>query len=379
MRHTYMKLYPLDPELLHLVQQRRVADPEQLCRLGPAPPGPFQRDPDQLALEFPHGRLEVRPFRGDGHPDFAGGPGIPPFGAPAPLPYRGQPVAGHRRARRQESASLHQVPKLPGVSAPLVAGHRRKRVRRQEHRGLPVLPAIMREEMFRKKRDIVPALPQGGNVAPDHVAAIEEVLPEPSPGHLALEVARRRGHQAHVDFPGLRVAEPADLPLLQETKQLRLQRQGKLPDLVEEKRAAAGFLDQPRPVGLRLREGSLAVAEELALQERFRDRSAVEGDERLPFSAPPEVEKARHQFLPGAALPGDQHRGVVILYLSRRPDHLLHRAGGAAGLPRAVPPLVRPRPPIAGIRRPQSRKSKGEAPRMPSSSLPSPASRTSYP
>src|SRR3990172_10572485 len=87
MRHTYMKLYPLDPELLHLVQQRRVADPEQLCRLGPAPPGPFQRDPDQLALEFPHGRLEVRPFRGDGHPDFAGGPGIPPFGGPPPPPH----------------------------------------------------------------------------------------------------------------------------------------------------------------------------------------------------------------------------------------------------------------------------------------------------
>src|SRR3989304_1547920 len=49
------------------------------------------------------------------------------------------------------------------------------------------------------------------------------------------------------------------------------------------------------------------------------------------------------------------------------------------GIPRAVTSLRRSRPPITGIRRSHSRKSNGEAPRIPSASLPSPASRTSYP
>jgi len=88
-------------------------------------------------------------------------------------------------------------------------------------------------------------------------------------------------------LPCLRVAEAADLPFLEKTEKLRLQWKGELPDLVEEERSVAGLLDQAGPVGSRLGEGSPAMTEELALEKRLRNRAAVDGDERLPFPAPP--------------------------------------------------------------------------------------------
>src|SRR5512135_1756886 len=333
--HTYAILSSLDPELLRLVQERRVADPEHLGRLGPTPAGPLQGYPDQLALELPNRRLEIRPLRGDGDPDFEGRSGLPSLEGSTSLPHREQPDARNLGTRRQQGASLHQVAKLTDVPPPLVSGHHRQCVNREEHLTLPVLPAIVGQEVLREERNIVAALPQRRHMDPDHVETIKEVLAEPPPCHLALEIARRCGHQAHVDLPCFRIAEATDLPILEKTEQLRLKRKGELPDLVEEERAAAGLLDQARPVGFRLGEGSPAVTEELALEERIRDRAAVDGDERVPFPAPPEVKKTRHQLLPGAALPGDQHRGVVILHLPRRADHLFHRAGGVEDLFRA--------------------------------------------
>src|SRR5512141_1949822 len=101
MKHTYAILSSLDPELLRLVQERRVADPEHLGRLGPAPPGPFQGDPDQLALELSNRRLEIRAFRGDRDPDFEGRSGLPPVEGPASLPHIEQAGAGDLGGRRQ--------------------------------------------------------------------------------------------------------------------------------------------------------------------------------------------------------------------------------------------------------------------------------------
>src|SRR5659263_642589 len=112
MKHTYAILSSLDPELLRFVQELRVADPEQLGRLGPASPGPLQSDPYRLAFELPNRRLESRPLRRGGDPGFEDRSGLAPFGGPASLPHREQPGAGYLGARRQEGASLHQVAKL---------------------------------------------------------------------------------------------------------------------------------------------------------------------------------------------------------------------------------------------------------------------------
>ena len=50
------------------------------------------------------------------------------------------------------------------------------------------------------------------------------------------------------------------------------------------------------------------MAEELGVEERLRNRAAIDGHERSGRSAAVRVDRARDQFLPGTALALDQHR-----------------------------------------------------------------------
>src|SRR5258708_35141112 len=49
------------------------------------------------------------------------------------------------------------------------------------------------------------------------------------------------------------------------------------------------------------------MPEELAFQQRFRNGSAVYGNEWLPASRTGRVDGARDKLLPGSALAGDEH------------------------------------------------------------------------
>src|SRR5205823_4129345 len=76
-------------------------------------------------------------------------------------------------------------------------------------------------------------------------------------------------------------------------------------------------LSDPRPVGAG--EGALDEAEQLALEQRGRDRRAVDRDERMHAPRRALVEDARHHLLAGAALSLDQN-GVRAL---RQPRQVL--------------------------------------------------------
>ena len=65
------------------------------------------------------------------------------------------------------------------------------------------------------------------------------------------------------------VADGQDLALLQDAQQLDLHGRRHVADLVEEERAAVGDLEQPLLVGQRAGEGALAMAEQLALEQRL--------------------------------------------------------------------------------------------------------------
>src|SRR5207249_2103423 len=58
------------------------------------------------------------------------------------------------------------------------------------------------------------------------------------------------------------------------------------------------------------REGALPEAEQLRLEQLFRDRRAVHRDERLVAPSAREVERAREQLLANARLAVDQHGRV---------------------------------------------------------------------
>src|SRR3989441_86362 len=78
-------------------------------------------------------------------------------------------------------------------------------------------------------------------------------------------------------------SETTDAPhhtVLDDPQQLRLDRLRHLDQLVEEQRAPVGGLEQAGLVAHRAREGALAVAEHLGLEQRLGERGAVHGDER---------------------------------------------------------------------------------------------------
>ena len=70
---------------------------------------------------------------------------------------------------------------------------------------------------------------------------------------LLLEIAVRRGDDAHVDLDRLAAADPLELALLQDAQQLDLHVQRELADLVEEQRAAVGQLEPAQPARHRAR------------------------------------------------------------------------------------------------------------------------------
>ena len=98
-----------------------------------------------------------------------------------------------------------------------------------------------------------------------------------------------------------------ELALLQHAQQLRLERRAHGPDLVEEQRAPVRLLEPPLAVADGAGERAAHVAEQLRLEQRFRDRAAVERHE--PVGAPRAVvmDRARGEFLAGAGLARDEH------------------------------------------------------------------------
>src|SRR5262249_13838649 len=139
---------------------------------------------------------------------------------------------------------------------------------------------------------------------------VEEILAKRPARNEVLQVAMRRAEQAHVDLHGAVVAQPPDLALLEDPQELDLQRCGHVPDLVEEERAAVGFLEQAPALADRTRESAAHMAEELVLEEGLGDGSAVHGDELLARALASLMDRAGDQLLTGATLALDQDRVV---------------------------------------------------------------------
>jgi hypothetical protein len=71
-----------------------------------------------------------------------------------------------------------------------------------------------------------------------------------------------------------------------------------------------GCFEQALPGAIGAGEGAFLVAEQFALQQRFRKRRAVHGDKRLVCAGTVAVQGTGDQFLPGAGLARDQDGGV---------------------------------------------------------------------
>src|SRR5207248_9272589 len=108
---------------------------------------------------------------------------------------------------------------------------------------------------------------------------IVKVLAEAPGADLGQEIAVRGGDDANVGLDRV-AAERLVLPFLQDAQELHLDGGGQLADLVEEERAGRGLREASVLLHDGARERAALVAEELALEDRLRDRRTIDGDER---------------------------------------------------------------------------------------------------
>src|SRR5207253_6902046 len=116
----------------------------------------------------------------------------------------------------------------------------------------------------------------------------------------------RGGDDPDVAPDRLRAADPLELLLLEHAKQLRLEVQRQVADLVEEEGAAVRELEAADPARDGTGEGAALVAEELALQQAGGDGGAVELDERASAPGAQRVDQAADQLLARARLAPDE-------------------------------------------------------------------------
>ena len=120
-------------------------------------------------------------------------------------------------------------------------------------------------------------------------------------------------------------ADPLERFLFEKPQHLGLQAGHHLADLVEEHRAAVGRFQQSPLLPIRAGERAALVAEQLAFQQRLRQRRAGDVHERLRGAIAGVVNDLRREILAGSALAGQQHRrrraGGDLLQQRAHADH----------------------------------------------------------
>ncbi len=142
----------------------------------------------------------------------------------------------------------------------------------------------------------------------DDVESIVEILPEETALNPLWQLIRGYRDDASVTV-GLSPTEWSVGPLSKKAKELGLSLQGKLLDVVEEERSLASQRHPAGVVSVCPTEGSSAVTEELALEERSRDRSDVNLHKSSSAGAGV-MQSTRESGAAGACLAEDEQRRV---------------------------------------------------------------------
>src|SRR5271165_1185696 len=165
-------------------------------------------------------------------------------------------------------------------------------------------------EVLDQRRNVFAALAQGRKLDVKDIQPVEEVGSERAVFDHSFEIFVGGGDAAEVYFDNLIAADASDLALLQYAQQVSLRLQADIANLVEEYRAPFGDFEFSFLAILRAGEGSFFVSEELAFEERFGERSAVDGDEWMKPAQAGRVNSAHDELFAGAAFSCDENVGV---------------------------------------------------------------------
>ena len=193
------------------------------------------------------------------------------------------------------------------------------------------LPNDLRElidEAPHEQGDVLGPIAQRRHFDRKDVETVVQVLPERVLGDALFQVAVCRRNDPDVDAHGLRAAEPLNLPLLEHAQQLDLRVGRQVADLVEKDRRMIRQFEPPDLPRQRAGKGALLPAEQLALDERARNRRAVDADHDATAPRTLLVNLGRDEFLSGPRLAEQQHRRIGRGHLSRLFEDALD--GGAS-------------------------------------------------
>ena len=179
------------------------------------------------------------------------------------------------------------------------------------------VPAVFLDEMVHQERDVFGPLAERGHRDREDIQAVPQVGPETARAHLVVEPPVGGRDQAHVGLQRDVAPDALELAVLDGAQQLGLEVEGQFADLVEEERAVVGDLEAAPALRVGAGERPFLVAEQLAFDERRRQRRAVQRDERAGLAGARVVDRLRDETLADAGFPLQQHG-------ARRGRHLLH-------------------------------------------------------
>ena len=239
---------------------------------------------------------------------------IPPSGKGRPATVGGSSAAcwiSGRQIRRfhllaaagQRDGALHRVLELPDVAGPCVRHQRSRRRLRDRHDGAVPLGAELLEEVAAPAEGCLPSAPAAAAGAPESRSAgryrsSRNVPSATMRSRSALVAAITRTSTFIVcDSPTRSNSRSCST-----RSSLDLQRHAHRAHFVEEERAAMRLLDPPLARADRAGERAAHVAEQLGLEQRLRDRAAVDRDEALRAARAVVMNGPRHDLFAGAGL-----------------------------------------------------------------------------
>jgi hypothetical protein len=125
------------------------------------------------------------------------------------------------------------------------------------------------------------SLSESGEGNGNDADTIVEVLSEISFGHFLMEIPIGCGDDPDIDFDGFTISNSFELLFLDNSQQGLLKMEWNLSDLIEHHGTSVRQLEASDAVFDGSGEGPFRMAKELTRQQRFCQRTAINGDERL--------------------------------------------------------------------------------------------------
>src|SRR5260370_9474974 len=212
--------------------------------------------------------------------------------------------------RGENDGALDHIFQLANVAGPVVIHHELHRRRRELPQRLSIFVAIALEKISQQKRHIFPPLAQRRNLQVDDVQAVAQIFTKTAFAYQSNQFDVGSGHDAHVDFELLSLAEAHEIALLNDAQNLALRFRADSGDFIEENGALIGNFEEPFLGGNCASEGALHMAKELGLQQINGNRSCVYGHESFVRAGGSEVNRLGDEFLAGAAFAANKNSGA---------------------------------------------------------------------